>query len=81
MRCALPLFSEGVKASPDNVAKAKYLVEKSKISREDVEAAFKACGMEMPALPDVKVGAFRPIWGEMGLFFTFVARFRTQLFG
>ncbi len=44
--------AEAVKASPDNVAKAKYLIDKLSMKKEDVEAAFKACGMAMPSLPD-----------------------------
>lgn len=47
-----PLRVEQVKASPDNVAKAKYLVDKLSMKKEDVEAAFKACGMAVPTLPD-----------------------------
>ena len=54
------LNAEGVKASPDNVAKAKYLVYKLKMERADVEAAFKACGMAMPELPAAAAKAKEP---------------------
>lgn len=50
------LRADAVKASPDNTAKAKYLLDKLNMNKADVEAAFKACGLAMPDLPDASVG-------------------------